>query len=221
MACVLITGASRGIGRGLAEAYAARGDDVLAAVRDAKADTPKGCRLLPLDVTDAESVAVAAARLVGTPIDLLINNAGLYGARGQALADVDMDDFARVLDVNVLGPQRVTQAFLPNLRRANAAKIAVISSAMGQLSSPQAGALIYRTSKAAVNKLAQGWAEELRSQGIAVACLHPGWVQTDMGGSSADIPVSQAVPGIIAVLDQLSVASTGRFWNYTGKELSW
>lgn len=224
MSTVFITGAGRGIGLALAETYAAAGWRVLAGVRDpAKAAALKAAtgEVYPLDVQDAASVAALGEAVKGVAIDLLINNAGVLGPRPQSALDVDLDAFMEVLAVNTVGPLRVTRALLPNLRLAKNAKIAVISSRMGAMSNPSTTSVAYRTSKAGVNKIVQVLAADLRPEGIAVATLHPGWVRTDMGGAGADIEVSESVAGIKAVLDGLSMATTGQFWNYDGTKMAW
>lgn len=223
MAVILITGANRGIGLELARQYAAAGDTVIRCMRGAdKADSPVG-EVLPLDVTDAASVAALAETLDGRPIDLLINNAGVIGPdmAHQTSTDMDFPGFLATMDANVLGPLRVTQALLPNLRKAKGAKVAVVSSRMGSMASSGSDHVAYRASKAAVNKMVQCLAADLAPEGIAVAALHPGWVRTDMGGPGADIDVTTSASGIRAVLAGLDLASTGRFTAYDGEALDW
>lgn len=223
MATILITGANRGIGLELARQYAAAGETVIRAMRGHdKAGETVG-ESLPLDVTSDASVAGLAEMLKGRPVDLLINNAGVIGpeAARQTSTDMDFAGFLGALDANVLGPLRVTQALLPNLRAASAAKVAVVSSQMGQLSSKQSGFVAYRASKAAVNKVFQCLAVDLAGEGISVAMLHPGWVRTDMGGAGADLDVSESASGIRSVLAHLDVASTGRFTAWDGRTLDW
>lgn len=225
MATIVITGANRGIGLELARQYQAAGDTVIRAMRGVdKAEPPFGTTIA-LDQTDADSVAKFAAALGDMPVDLLINNAGVIGPEAQSSTDMDFPGFLSTLDANVLGPLRVTQAVLPNLRKAKAGKIAVVSSRMGQLA-PQgfggaSGHVAYRASKTAVNKVFQCLAVDLADEGIAVAMLHPGWVRTDMGGSGADIEVSDSAAGIRQVLADLSVDTSGRFQTYAGEALDW
>jgi NAD(P)-dependent dehydrogenase (short-subunit alcohol dehydrogenase family) len=221
---VLVTGANRGIGLALAQTYAKAGETVLATARhpaDAAALKATGAEVFALAVTDTASVATLAGALRGRPIDLLINNAGIIGPDSRGVLDTDLDAFRQTLDVNTLGPLRVTQALMPSLRLAKGAKIAVISSQMGSLDGAKANHIAYRASKAAVNKLVRGLATELEREGIAVASLHPGWVRTDMGGAGADIDPATSAAGIKAVLDRLDLASTNRFWNYDGRMLAW
>ncbi|MBO9575473.1 MAG: SDR family oxidoreductase [Sphingobium sp.] len=227
MATILITGANRGIGLELARQYVAAGDTVIRTMRGAdKADADLG-EVLPLDVTSDASAEELAQRLSGRVIDLLINNAGVVGpeAPHQSSTNMDFPGFLATLDANVLGPLRVTQALLPNLRKSDNGKVAVISSRMGQFQSANfggsSGFVAYRSSKAAVNKVFQCLAADLREEGIAVAMLHPGWVRTDMGGPGADIEVQDSAAGIRKVLADLHIATTGRFTAYDGEALAW
>ncbi|MBT2185755.1 SDR family oxidoreductase [Sphingobium nicotianae] len=221
MANILITGANRGIGLELARQYAADGHEVIRAMRGVDKADPLFGTTIALDVTDEESIAKAVAGLDGEAIDLLINNAGIAGPTRQSATDMDFAGFQQVIDANVFGPLRVTQALLPNLRKARDAKVAVMSSRMGSLTLAQGGSVAYRTSKAAVNMAFKLLAGELKGDGIAVAMLHPGWVRTDMGGQGADIDVRTSAAGLRKVLDGLSVANTGSFWAYDGEVLPW
>lgn len=227
MSTILITGANRGIGLELARQYAAAGDTVIRAMRGADRAGEALGETLPLDVTSDASAEQLAAFLAGRPIDLLINNAGVMGPEmaHQTSTNMDFPGFLSTLDVNVLGPLRVTQALLPNLRASKDGKVAVISSRMGQLDSGDfggaSGFVAYRASKAAVNKVFQCLAGDLRAEGIAVAILHPGWVRTDMGGPGADIDVRDSAAGIRAVLDGLHAGNSGQFTAYDGTPLAW
>jgi NAD(P)-dependent dehydrogenase (short-subunit alcohol dehydrogenase family) len=230
MATVLITGANRGIGLALASLYLGRGDRVLATARDPAGATHLATlgagpaarlRVYRMDVGEAASIAEAKALIGDQPIDVLINNAGVIGPARQSALDMDFDGFARTLAVNTLGPLRVTQAFLPNLEAAPRGKVATISSQMGSLSNAAADRLAYRASKTAVNKLMQGLATELEPRGVAALTLHPGWVRTDMGGGGADLDVREAAAGIVATVEALKLATTGRFLNYRGETMPW
>jgi NAD(P)-dependent dehydrogenase (short-subunit alcohol dehydrogenase family) len=219
MANVIITGTSRGIGRQLAELYAARGDQVTGGAR--KPAPGSGFDERALEVDDATSVAAFAAAFAGRPVDVLINNAGVIGPERQSATDMDFEGLAETFAVNTIAPLRLTQALLANLRASGAGKVVIITSGMGSMSHAKSDHVAYRASKAAVNKVAQALATDLAAEGIAVASIHPGWVRTDMGGSGADISVEQSAAGIQRVIDQLSVATTGRFWNYDGSAAPW
>lgn len=222
MATVVITGGNRGIGLHLARLYAGAGHEVVIGVRrpEAAADAPG--EALALNVGDDASVAAFAGALNGRGVDILINNAGVSGGPDrQSVRDTDFAAFLDTLNINTLGPLRVTQALLPNLRQAGKAKVAIVSSRMGSLASAEPDMVAYRASKAAVNKVAQCLATDLAADGIAVAALHPGWVRTDMGGPSADLAPEESARGLKDVIDGLSLATIGHFWNYDGGFLPW
>jgi NAD(P)-dependent dehydrogenase (short-subunit alcohol dehydrogenase family) len=207
---ILITGANRGIGAGLAAALSARGETVIAAARSGT-DTP-------LDVSDPASIRALADRLGDATIDLLVCNAGVYLDKGMTLADgFDAEVWARTFAVNVTGVFLTVQAFLPHLARAASPKIAIVSSQMGSSERANGGSYIYRASKAAATNLGRNLATDLAPRGIAVGIYHPGWVRTDMGGTSADIPLEESVSGLMARFDALSLATTGAFLTWDGR----
>jgi NAD(P)-dependent dehydrogenase (short-subunit alcohol dehydrogenase family) len=220
MATVVITGGNRGIGHELSRLYSDAGDTLVLGARRPQ-DTDASGEILPLDVSDDTSVAAFASALDGRPIDILINNAGVIGPDRQSALETDFSGFLDALNINTIGPLRVTQALLPSLRKARGAKVVIISSRMGSLSYAKSDRVAYRASKAAVNKLTQCLATDLAEEGIAVAALHPGWVRTDMGGPSADISVEESALGLKAVIDGLSMAKSGQFISYDGTALSW
>ena len=223
MTTVFITGGARGIGLELAKAYLAAGETVLLGLRQpAKAPAAvAGCELYPLDVASGASVKALASRLGERAIDVLINNAGIIGPDRQSAVDMDFEGFLETLQVNTLGPLRVTQALLPNLRRSRSGRVVVISSRMGSMAYAKSDHLAYRASKTAANKIVQGLATDLAAEGIAVAAAHPGWVRTDMGGAGADIAPQESARGLKVVIDGLTLANTGRFWNYNGADVPW
>ncbi|MBY0612538.1 MAG: SDR family oxidoreductase [Beijerinckiaceae bacterium] len=229
MTTFLITGANRGIGLELTRQALARGDSVIAAARDAGAQSLDALaakaagrlQTIALDVVDEASVKAAATSLAGRAIDVLINNAGIIGPDRQSPLDMDFGGLAQTLAVNTIAPLRVTQALLPNLRKSNHPRIVTISSAMGSLSSAASDRIAYRASKAAVNKIMQGLASDLKRENIPAIVMHPGWVRTDMGGAGADLSPEQSASGILQVIDRLTLASTGAFINYDGKTLPW
>lgn len=208
---VLITGANRGIGAGLAAAYATDGAEVTATARAAPG-------LTPLDVTDPASVAALAKGLGDRAVDLLICNAGVYGDKGQPLdTGFAPDLWAATFAVNVTGVFLTVQALLPHLARAQRPKIAIIASQMGSSTRNTGGSYIYRASKAAAINLGRNLATDLKPRGIAVGIYHPGWVRTDMGGGGADIAVSEAVSGLVARFEALDLDTTGTFETWDGR----
>ena len=209
---ILITGANRGIGRALYDGYSGAGEDVLGTARSG--DAP----MLPLDVTDPGSVSALAERLSGQTIDLLICNAGIYPDKGQTVAKgYPPEMWAKEFATNVTGVFLCVQALLPHLRRSAAPKVAIISSQMASSERASGGALIYRASKAAALNLGRNLSIDLAPEGIAVGIYHPGWVQTDMGGSTASITPDEAADGLRVRFEELSVATTGCFETWDGR----
>ena len=227
MPTVLITGASRGIGREFAAQYAADGWTVLAGARRpetlvAQSGVSGDLVPVPLDVGDPASVATLAQRLRGTPIDLLINNAGLYGPQRPPLGGIDYPVWTEVLNTNVLGAMRVTEAFIDNLRSGTGKRIAAISSKVGSMADNRSGGgYIYRSSKAAMNAVFRSLAIDLADDGIRVTILHPGWVRTEMGGRNALIDPAESVAGMRQVIAELTREQSGRFINYDGCDIPW
>ena len=230
MTRVLITGANRGIGLELVRARLMRGDHVIACARepDAAADlhalaasTPDRLQILPLDVADPASVFALGSALGERPIDVVVNNAGIMGPQMQSTLDMDFDGWAHTFAVNTLGPLRVTQALLPNLRHAERPRVLIVSSQMGAMTSEASDRLAYRSSKAAVNKVVQALATDLKPMGIAVAALHPGWVRTQMGGNGAPLAPAESAAGLSALIDALDLSRTGHFLNVDGATLAW
>ena len=210
---VLITGANRGIGAALLAQYRHEGVATFGTARRPEGD------LLPLDVTQPESIKALARRLNGLPIGLLICNAGVYADVGQNLETGYAPAlWAQSFAVNVTGVFLTVQALLPNLRAARG-KVAILSSAMGSDARAPGGSYIYRASKAAVLNLGRNLAADLKPEGIAVGIYHPGWVKTDMGGPNAQITPVQSVAGLAARFAALCPENSGCFESYDGTSL--
>jgi len=208
---IVITGASRGIGAQLAQAYESSGAKVIATARDGTGD-------VALDVAKPQEFKALAEALDGAPVDLLVCNAGVYPDKGQQLDDgYPPQMWADVMAVNVTGVFLTIQTMLPNLRAAKGAKIAIISSQMASQTKAPGGSYIYRASKAAVLNLGRNLAQDLKADGIAVGIYHPGWVRTDMGGGQADIDATEAAHGLSARFAALSMSSTGCFETWDGR----
>lgn len=226
MTAFMITGVHRGIGLELAKQALALGHAVWGSVRHREQgeDLQKrlGERFHPLvfDVTDYLGVQ-EAAKSVQTPIDVLINNAGVIGPDRQSTLAMDFHGFARTLEINTLAPLAVVQAFLPYLKKGTNPRVITISSMMGSMSHQKSDRIAYRASKAAVNKVMQGLATDLREDGICVISMHPGWVRTDMGGTSADISAQESAAGILRVASGLAISQTGNFINHDGTIIDW
>ncbi|NBD08427.1 MULTISPECIES: SDR family oxidoreductase [Corallococcus] len=228
---IVITGANRGMGLELARQYLARGDSVHAGVREperaaelaALAESSGGrLRIHPCDVAlDASVRAFASA--VAEPVDLLINNAGIRNrVRADGIEELDLDDAARVFQVNALGALRVTGALLPLLRRGQGARVVSVSSGLSSIGdNTSGGAYGYRMSKAALNMAARSMAHDLKGDGIISVVLSPGWVRTDMGGASAPTPVAESVAGLIGIIDRLAPGDSGSFMDFRGERIGW
>ncbi len=221
---VLITGANRGLGLEFARQYSEAGWNVIGTARkpDAATDLQKlDVTVLQLDVTDGDSVAGLVEGLDGQPIDMLINNAGILPPQ-DTLSAVDVDTVAWILDVNTVGPLRVTQALLPNLAAGDRKTIINISSGLGSIEQNQSGRFYgYRESKAALNMTSRTIAAELRGDGFIVVAMDPGWVQTDMGGPNATLTPEQSITGMRSVIDTLTVEDSGTYRRYNGASVPW
>lgn len=225
MPTILISGANRGIGLELTRQYRADGWDVIGCCRTpATADDLKavgGVQVEQLDVTCDDSVKALAAKLSGKPVDVLFNNAGIYGPRGWQFGSTDFDAMREVMETNLYAPVRLVEAFADNLIASDQKKIATVSSRMGSIASNGSGEMIYRTSKTAVNMAMSILAKSLAGQGVTSIVLHPGWVQTDMGGAAADIDAATSARGMRAVVASVKPADTGGFFNYDGSSIDW
>ncbi len=230
---VLITGANRGVGLELTRQLLARGERVIATCREPQQAhllqqwaEEFGARLLvvALDVTDGASVQAARRTVEDTvdQLDMLINNAGIL-IKSETLSTFDAAIMQRTLDVNVVGVMRVTTQFLDLLRRGQEPKLINISSQLGSLQKmrPGWGRYSYNSSKAALNMVTRMLAFDLEEEGIAVKVIHPGWVQTDMGGAQAAVTAQESAAGILRLAEDLTLATTGKFQVYSGEEHPW
>jgi NAD(P)-dependent dehydrogenase (short-subunit alcohol dehydrogenase family) len=175
-----------------------------------------------LDVTDPVSVQVAAAKLNGQAIDLLLNNAGIGGPRGQTIGNIDYEAWAKVLDVDTMGPLRVSEAFVDQVARSERKLIVTLTSGMGSIAdNTSGGSIAYRSSKAAVNMVMRSLAIDLAPLGITCAVINPGWVLTDMGGPHASLTTAESVTMLRRLIEGLRPAQSGKFFNYDGSEYAW
>lgn len=220
MQTVLITGANRGIGLALSKTYLAQGWQVLAVCRNASPElVESGARVIAgVDVTDQAALNRLADTFTGKKIDLLINNAGIL--QREALGNLDYASIEQQLNVNAIAPLRVTEAFLGNLQRG--AKVAFITSRMGSISDNTSGSYYgYRMSKAALNAAAMSLARDLQPKGIAVAVLHPGYVQTAMVNFGGDISAEESAQRLSQRIADLTLENSGTFWHSNGDILPW
>ena len=227
MESILITGANRGIGFELTRLLIEYGRRVIATCRDPESASDlnalnaSNLHIHQLEVTSTKSIEALKRALSGVQIDVLINNAGEMGSKRQRIDDMNIDAWRHTFDVNTIAPFQVSMALLDNLKLSLRPRIISVSSQMGALSSISSGALAYQSSKAALNKVMQVMAKDLESENIIVCSMHPGWVQTDMGGPSADISVNESAAGMISFFDNLTSEQSGRFWKWNGEEHAW
>ena len=161
-------------------------------------------QILALYVTDPMSVQAAAAELNRQAIDLLLNNAGVMGARGQTIGNIDYDAWAKVLDANTIGPMRVSEAFVDHVARSERKLIVTLTSGMGSLADNTSGGWIaYRSSKAAVNMVMRSLAIDLAPRGITCVVVNPGWVRTDMGGPQVTLTATDSVKRLRHLIEML------------------
>lgn len=220
----LVTGTSRGLGLELVKQLTSRGDRVIACSRareGAKDAARLAERFVELDAADAASIGSAASEVKDEPIDVLINNAGVY-SQDTTVEKLEMAEFDRVFRTNVAGPALLTRLLLPNLRAGAGKTIANISSGLGSLSTVVPGTgIAYCASKAALNMLTVRTAQDLASEGFTVVTFSPGWVRTDMGGAGAPLSPEESISGLLRTMDALTKASNGKFLNYDGVPVAW
>jgi len=223
MDTALITGAAGGIGRELARQLAARGTTVIAVCRKPSAELAQ----LPvrveagIDIATDAGCAALASRVAGVPLDLVIHNAGVLSH--ESLDALDADALARIrlqFEVNALAPLRLSALLAPQLARG--ARLVLITSRMGSITDNASGGYYgYRMSKAALNAAGRSLAHDLATRGVAVAILHPGFVQTPMTGGRGDVDAATAARNLIARIDELTPATSGSFLHANGSPLPW
>lgn len=238
MPSVLISGANRGLGLEFARQYAAVGWRVFAACRDPAtaaelAALAKGAKgkvtLHRLDVLDFDSIDALARELSGETVDLLINNAGIMEkAADMPFGKIDYDRWEEVFKTNTLAPAKMTQSFIPQLERSGKKLVVTLSSGLGSMTDNDdgkrlkpGGLYLYRTSKAAMNMTMRNLSFGLKPRGIAAVVISPGHVRTDMGGPSAALGIEESISSVRKVLDGLTIADTGKFFFYDGREYPW
>lgn len=228
MSRVLIAGASRGIGLELAKQYADLGNEVIACVRDtaaaalleAVAEGRENLSIEQMDLGDPGSIEAAGARIAGS-IDVLIVVAGVFGGMQQALDDINIEEWHKALDVNTIGPMLTAKAFKQQLADSGNGKFLILSSQLAASTWPMGGLYVYATTKAAVSKVGQILALDWADESISVAVIHPGYVQTDMGGPNADITAEESASGIREVAANLTGADSGAFFKWNGEIHPW
>jgi NAD(P)-dependent dehydrogenase (short-subunit alcohol dehydrogenase family) len=227
---VLVTGANRGIGLEFVRQFAADGWRVYATCRHpAEADElqelvreKESVTLHRLDVTSRQEIKAMSWELAGAPLDLLVNNAGVYLEKDEVqVGGIRYDDWLRTLEVNTLGPVRVTEALLKNVAAGRRRLVVVLSSHMGSIADIEApGSYYYRSSKAALNAAMEGISVALRKKDIGVQILHPGGVSTRMGPSDGIRP-EESVRGMRRIIEEFTLEQSGSFRRYDGESMPW
>lgn len=231
MPTVLITGANRGLGLEFSRQYANDGWQVLACCRspetasalDRLQQSTGAINVFRLDLGDLDAIDVLARQLSGVAIDVLINNAGVYGDTSQtAFGRIDYARWIEVLRINTLAPVKMTEALLDQLRAGERRLTVAVTSLMGSMADNSSrGAILYRSSKAGLNAAMKSLSFDLRGSGIGVLILHPGWVRTDMGGINAPLDAAESVSGMRQVIDRYHPSLSGQFLNFRGESEPW
>jgi NAD(P)-dependent dehydrogenase (short-subunit alcohol dehydrogenase family) len=223
MSTVLITGAARGLGLEFTKQYAAKGWKVHACSR-----TPHGLKGVKgdihhhqLDVTDHAAMKALAKLLAGEAIDVLICNAGVAGREATALGSIDPAAWRQTFEVNALAPLIMAEAFVEHVARSKERKLVAITSQLGSITQNNGGWYAYRASKTALNMHWKNLSKDLAGRNVICVVLHPGWVQTDMGGAGAPLSIDQSVPAMVKVIDGLKPSQNGHFISYDGTGIDW
>jgi NAD(P)-dependent dehydrogenase (short-subunit alcohol dehydrogenase family) len=232
METTLITGANRGVGLEFSRQLAEDGWCVLACSRNLEksdalnklaAEYPERITLYALDVTDHGQIEKLSQTLANKPIDLLINNAGVFpDINERSFGQTDYDAWAHAFLVNTMAPLKMVEEFITQITQSSRKTIVTITSKMGSVAdNGRGGSYIYRSSKSAVNMVVKSIAIDLESDEIISVLLHPGWVRTDMGGPSGLISVEQSVSGMLSVIREVTSADSGKFIAYDGQIIPW
>jgi NAD(P)-dependent dehydrogenase (short-subunit alcohol dehydrogenase family) len=230
---IVLTGASRGLGLEFTRQWLQAGHHVFALARTAHR-SPGLAELMDhhsdalhvqdVDVASDDSVNRATAKISDTwnAVDLLLNNAGVYGAKGGSLSDLEFDDWRQAMEINALGPMRMTRDMLPLLRKGTSSRVINMTSLMGSMTdNTSGGSWSYRMSKAALNMASRNMGHDTALQGIPAVVIHPGWVQTDMGGAAAPLTIEEAVASMVATIDRFTVEHSGGFYDRNGEAMPW
>jgi len=228
---VLVTGATRGIGLEFARQYAEAGHHVIAGTRTGNAtlalkqlaQRAKGpFDICHLDVTEEKTIDNLTDLIGDNPLDIVVNSAGIGGGTSSEGRAMDYEAWMEAFEVNTVGPYRVIDACRANLRQSRAPKAVTLSSLLGSIGNNRSGGrVIYRSTKAAANQVMRSLAEELNRVGIICVAIHPGWVRTDMGGPNATLTAEESVLEMRRLIDRLTLADSGRFLQWDGKEIDW
>mgnify|MGYP001460722210 CR=1 FL=1 len=222
MKTALVTGANRGIGLELTLQLLDSGYDVHATYRSSKGGLEEiqnsALNIHQMDVRNKEEISAVIKSI--SSLDLLINNAGIADGHWQSISEIDMEHALEVLNVNAVSPVLVTQQVLPIL--SNQSTIVMISSLMGSISDCRSGrSYAYRASKTALNMFSMAMKNELDGMGSSLLIIHPGWVETDMGGPNAPLSTDESVRGIMQRITEQNMSMSGRYVQFDGTPVEW
>jgi len=228
---VLITGANRGLGLEFCRHYSDKDWTVIACCRNPKnanelntfRQSNGNIQIEALALEHLDQIDTLSKKLSDIRIDVLINNAGVYDDnRNNAFGHLDFKAWNNSFLINTQAPMKMAEAFLPQIQRSAKKLIVNISSLMGSISdNGSGGSLFYRSSKAALNAAMKTLSIDLKNQGIGVLILHPGWVQTDMGGQNAPIDCKTSVGGMAKTIEKFTLEQSGHFISFDGKPMPW
>jgi len=228
---ILITGSNRGLGLQMVKQSVKNGWRVYACCRHpSNADdlikvaslTPGQVSVHVLDIAETAQIQALAYELRNTPIDWLINNAGVYGSMDHQFGNTDEADWLKTFQINTIGPMKVTEAFVANLESGSEKKIATLSSKMGSMEdNTSGGSYIYRSSKAALNAVVKSLSFDLKDKNITSLVMHPGWVRTDMGGANGEIDAQESVVKMFDTIERASLKDSGKFFDIDGSIIPW
>jgi len=227
---ILITGTNRGIGLEFVKHYLKNNEKIIATYRNKNSakdlielkNTTSNLSLVELDVSNPNSINEFASKITDQPIDTFINNAGVFGPRNNEFGNFNAKEWLDVFNINTIAPLLITLKILKNLRLGKNKKLVFISSKVGSIEENTGGGMyIYRSSKTALNQVIKSLSIDFKDENFIVAALHPGWVQTDMGGPNALIDKKTSVKGMAEVIDSLVLKNSGRFYNYDGSSIPW
>ena len=231
MSTIMIVGATRGIGLELTKQYANEGNQIIACARDTAnasllnevASGSENIKIEQLDIADAGSIESASSQIGEEAIDSVIIVAGWVGGMpdNQTIDNIDIDEWHNTLNINTIGPLLVAKAFKSNLAASGNGNLMILSSQLAASTWPMGGMYIYSTTKAAVSKVGQILALDWAEDPIIVSIMHPGWVQTDMGGPTAEITAEESASGIRNVLSGLTKEDSGNFYKWNGDIHPW
>ena len=231
MSTIMIVGATRGIGLELTKQYANEGNQVIACARDTSnsslldevASSSDNIKIEQLDIADPASIESASDRIGDSTIDSVIIVAGWVGGMpdNQTIDNINIDEWHNTLNINTIGPLLVAKAFKANLAASGKGNLMILSSQLAASTWPMGGMYIYSTTKAAVSKVGQILALDWAEDPIIVSVMHPGWVQTDMGGPTAEITAEESASGIRNVISGLTKEDSGNFYKWNGDIHPW